>query len=427
MRLVLFCHTAEFGGTEKHTTDLASVLAERGHAVTLVALGEPVFDVAGLTAAGVHFHHAPIGRPVADLSFADWRAAFHPFPADIAVFTKTHFEFGSVRLDLALRTVFPHAICVEHSIPFPLTARPLASWFARAVQSLGLPVPWNFDLWRHARRGIGPARVVTVCQANRRRLVREYRYPGRKIGVVHNGVDPAVFRPDTARRAAARQAWGVPIESFVFGAVGRLCPVKGYDVAIAAFARLRAATDRDVRLVLVGDGVLADDLKRQAASLGDAIVLPGRTETPWESLCGLDCFLMPSRVEGLPYALLEAMAAEVYPLATPVAGIPEVLSDPAVGDLVPVDDIEAWAAAMGRVLAMPDAERHRAGAAGRAHVVQHFDAGRQYQEFAELLEKFRYSWRPWVGAMGIRLLGRIVYGAGIGGVGRRLRRYLEWE
>jgi glycosyltransferase involved in cell wall biosynthesis len=117
-------------------------------------------------------------------------------------------------------------------------------------------------------------------------------------------------------------------------------------------------------LVLIGLGPLEADLKALAAQLGvgDRVLFPGSRDDVYRLLPALDVFALSSRFEGLPIALLEAMATGVAPVATRVGGIPEVITDGQDGLLVDPGDTSALAAALARVLGDDDL-RARVGAA----------------------------------------------------------------
>ena len=168
-------------------------------------------------------------------------------------------------------------------------------------------------------------------------------------------------------------------ETFAFTAptvitVGRLVEQKGIDVLLAAWAKV-AASLPDWRLALVGDGPLADELKEQAGKLGveDSVDWVGHVSDPFPLLRGAKLFVMTSRFEGTPNALLEAMAC----------GLPAVVSDASPGPceligtdesraglIVPVEDANATADAILR-LVRQDTLRRRFGLAARERVRAH--------------------------------------------------------
>lgn len=154
----------------------------------------------------------------------------------------------------------------------------------------------------------------------------------------------------------------------VIGNVARLAAQKGHRYLIEA-APLVLARYPGARFVIVGDGELAADLEEQArgAGLAERFELPGHREDVPECLASFDVFAFPSLFEGLCLAVIEAQAAGVPVVATPVGGIPENVVDGETGLLCPPRDPVALAAAIVRLLDHPeDAERMAARAQGLA-------------------------------------------------------------
>jgi glycosyltransferase involved in cell wall biosynthesis len=205
---------------------------------------------------------------------------------------------------------------------------------------------------------------------------------------VHNGVDPARFVRRADWRAETRRRWGVPDDAVVLGSVARLARVKGHAVSIRALARAQPTSARPLRLVLVGDGPEGDALRALArdAGVADHVIFAGASSESWKAYSGIDLLLMPSIREGLPLALLEAMAAGCVPIATAVGGIPEVLTSAELGWLVPAGDAAAFEAAVRAAVACAPDELERRAVNARAHVVARFDERRQIAELANRLE-----------------------------------------
>jgi hypothetical protein len=207
---------------------------------------------------------------------------------------------------------------------------------------------------------------------------------------VHNGIDMGTFRRDPRWRDATREAWGIPRDALVFGAVGRLDPVKGYDLAIEAFEKVtRRLGSRDVRLVLVGEGPARAELDRlvRDKGLGDRVLFPGFTDRPQEVYPALDVFVMPSLNEGLPLALVEAMASECCPIATNVGGVPEVIVDSTLGWIVPSGDRSRFADAMCEATRLDPQEMTRMGQRARTYVASRFDGRVTLAAIADLIER----------------------------------------
>jgi glycosyltransferase involved in cell wall biosynthesis len=170
--------------------------------------------------------------------------------------------------------------------------------------------------------------------------------PGQFV-TIPSGVPVARLRAAAPTRAEARARLGVPAAAFVIAAVGRLVPIKGYDVLIDALPAVAAALP-DTRLLLVGGGPLRPELEAQAARLGmtDRVTITGATRDVVTALAAADALAAPSRNEGMGRAIVEAMALGVPPVGTTVGGIPSVIVDRECGRLVPSEDALALARAL---------------------------------------------------------------------------------
>ena len=196
--------------------------------------------------------------------------------------------------------------------------------------------------------------------------VAAFGVPRDRIDVVPNGVDGEIFRPGDRAGARAELGQGGDRTRWILY-VGRLEAAKGVLDLLDGFARL-AARRPDVRLVLVGDGGARAACAEAAARLGDRLLVLGArplAEVPrWMAAC--DVLTLPSWNEGTPNVLLEALACGRRVVATRVGGIPDVVTGPLVGDLVPARDPAALADALGRAVDMSydAAEVARTGARG---------------------------------------------------------------
>jgi glycosyltransferase involved in cell wall biosynthesis len=187
--------------------------------------------------------------------------------------------------------------------------------------------------------------------------------PRGRVTVIPNGVDVDRFEAAPADRLALGAADGEP----VIGSVGCLAARKDYGTLLEALARL-AAEGRPFHAALVGDGPerAALEARASALGLGDRVTFLGERSDVERLLPGMDVFVLSSREEGIPNALLEAMAAGRAAVATAVGGTPEVLEDGATGWLVPARDPEALARALEQALERPDEAARRGAAARRA-------------------------------------------------------------
>ena len=185
--------------------------------------------------------------------------------------------------------------------------------------------------------------------------------PRARITVIPNGVDVGRFSGHAVDRARLGVNGGLP----VVGSVGCLAARKDYGTLLEALALLRVR-GRDVQAVLVGDGKDRPELEARAKTLGiaDRVRFLGERSDIPALLPAMDVFALSSREEGIPNALLEAMAAARPSVATAVGGTPEVMTDGETGWLVPPRSPEAMAAALEQALGDP-AEATRRGAAAR--------------------------------------------------------------
>lgn len=204
--------------------------------------------------------------------------------------------------------------------------------------------------------------VVAVSGEIRQTLIGHGADPSR-VHRIPNGVDAVHFRRDPALRDRVRARLGVPEGALVIGSVGRLEGEKRFDLLIEAGERLRI--DRPLRIAVIGEGSCRRPLEEQARSLGAAglLLLPGHSHDPREAHHALDVYVQTSDTEGIPNAVLEAMALETPIVATRVGGTAELVEDGVHGLLVPPRDSAALAAAIERTLADPEGTARRVRAA----------------------------------------------------------------
>jgi glycosyltransferase involved in cell wall biosynthesis len=166
---------------------------------------------------------------------------------------------------------------------------------------------------------------------------------------IFNGIDVSAFEERKGDRSSLRTSLGFKPEEIVCISVGRLVPVKGLSDLLSAFA-IAHNQNPELRLLLVGDGELRQDLEREVQELkiGDVVQLVGWREDIPELLDVADLFVLTSHNEGLGLVLVEAMVKKLPVVATAVGGVPEVVIDGVTGSLVPAGDSVAIASAIAR-------------------------------------------------------------------------------
>jgi glycosyltransferase involved in cell wall biosynthesis/protein-tyrosine-phosphatase len=203
--------------------------------------------------------------------------------------------------------------------------------------------------------------------------LRASGYRPTSVTHIHNGVDlVAIDRRAPKDARDIRRELGIDPYAVVIGTVGRLSPVKGHASLLRAARRI-LQRHPGVTFLIVGSGPLESGLRAEAASLGidGACVFAGARQDVHDLIAAMDVFVLPSLDEGIPMALLEAMALRVPVVATAVGGVPEVVEDGVSGILIPPADHEALADGCLRLIA--DREWARAiGTRGRHLVEQRF-------------------------------------------------------
>lgn len=279
---------------------LADEAADAGAAVTCIGVGRPPIDPRW------------IGR---------LRRLLHDDPFDI-VHTHAPLPAAAARLLAPGSTAFVHT---EHNL-WPRYRGP-----TRALNAI---------TWR--RNGHAFAVSASVASSVRPR----WRRAAPEVEVALQGLDLTRFSGGPDARTEARGRLGIAGDAVVVGTVGNLVAKKDHATLVRAVAGLGA----HVHLVIVGTGPLADSLDSLAASMSVTLHLIGaRADVP-ALLPGFDVFCLSSRFEGLPIALLEAMASGVPIVASDVGGVGEVVTHGVDGLLVPSGDPLALASALHKVL-----------------------------------------------------------------------------
>lgn len=205
--------------------------------------------------------------------------------------------------------------------------------------------------------------------------------PKHKLHVVPNGINTTQFRRHDHDRTPVLEEMGIPPNASVIGTVGRLNEIKCQDLLIRSFFRVHRDIP-DAHLLLVGDGPMWAELQALTEALGltDCIHFAGYQAEPERFLKAMDVFVLTSRTEGLPLAILEAWAAGLPVIATRVGGIPRLIDDGQTGILIDSGDVAGLTSALHEVLTNSE-EAHRIGEAGRQRAETDFDTRRMAGDY----------------------------------------------
>lgn len=225
--------------------------------------------------------------------------------------------------------------------------------------------------------------VVVVSDETARAFARSTRSRTRKVVVVPNGVDTERY-PAPVDRARLRSELGLAPSHHAMIMVGTFKRQKGHVHLVRALERV-APRFPGLRLLLAGDGELRPEIERlvRDAGLADRVRFLGSRRDVPALLAASDSFVLPSLWEGLPIALVEAMASGLPVVATAVSGTSQVMVDGTTGWLVEPGRPDVLADAISELLRDPERAR-RMAATGRERVNRWFSARRQAEHLASL-------------------------------------------
>ena len=268
----------------------------------------------------------------------------------------------------------------------------LAAWICHRLADVG----YSFTAHAHdlyvddsmLRTKVSDARfVVTIARFNEE-ILSGLNASGTPIKVVHCGIDLSRYR--FRERTIPRSG---PVTVLC---VASLQEYKGHRFLLEALATGGPQTSR-IRLDLIGAGHLETQLRQQAASLGltDRVRFLGARDEAYvaQALADADLFVLPSviardgQMEGLPVALMEALASGVPTVSTELSGIPEIIVNEVTGLLAAAGDSAALADALESMMTDPDLAQ-RCTRRGRSLVEQEFDLDRNVGTLADLFEHF---------------------------------------
>ena len=341
VRIAYVINSVEGGGAQSPVPAIARVFRDYGAKVRVFALtrrdgrGLPAIERAGLD---------PLVREGGEkdhLAAARW-------------LTTQLRDWGATHLWTSLSRATILGLLVG-----PKLGLPVISWQHNAFLK-----PWNRRLMRllqsRAELWVGDSRSVTNLTAQRLAVEQDRL------------VTWPIYCADPAMPVAKPWAPGDPLR---IGSLGRLHPAKGYDVLIAALARLQAngfAPPAPLEITIAGEGAERGRLEKLARDAGiENIRFPGHTDNPRDFLAGLHLYVQPSRAEGFCIAAHEALTAGLPIVASSVGELLHTVVTCKAGFVVPPEDANALAAALVKALSDP-AALARMGTAARADMLQRF-------------------------------------------------------
>ncbi|WLD12409.1 glycosyltransferase family 4 protein [Planctellipticum variicoloris] len=206
---------------------------------------------------------------------------------------------------------------------------------------------------------------------------------------VRNGVEVnRAFEHGAAHRAVLSRT-GFPDDSILVITACRLSEEKGLDCGVEAFAKVQEERPNlKIRWVIAGAGPEEARIREQIfrLDLQDRICLWGFEASVSSILPAFRIFFLPSRREGLPLSLLEAMLAGCLPVVSDVDGIPEVLGGSGIGVMTAQDDVGGLAAGLIRMAELAEGGRSEMVAAAQSRVRDHFSQSKVLDELCEVIE-----------------------------------------
>lgn len=339
--IAIFLPSLNGGGAERVMVTLANAITARGFLVDLVLA----------TAQGPYLKDVSPAVRVIDLKAGRVIKALFPL-----------VRYLRRERPMSMLSAMGHANVVA------LLARKLARVSTRVVVSerglisgehalaRGLAAHLNF--WLIPLLYPGADGICAVSQVAAQDLATFARLPSQRVQYIYNPFDLA--RISRLAAEPLNHPWFAPGQPPVLLAIGRMNEAKDFPTLIRAFAQLHQR--RAARLVILGEGELRSELEALLLQLNlhaDTVQMPGFVANPFAWLARCSLFVLSSRREGLPSALIEAIACGAPVVSTNcLSGPDEILQGGHWGRLVPVGDVDALAQAMAATLDTPPAARH---------------------------------------------------------------------
>ncbi len=331
----------KWGGGEKWMIHAGKGLASRGHQVTIACLPGSVIE-----------------KKSKEAGLQTW--SFN-ISADIAI-----WKIPSLKLFLLSNKIDALICCQNKDVKIGARA-------ARQVGTKAIFARQGVQNLTNRKKYIKPfTQYIDGIITNTNSIKDTYEafgwFPDNFIHVIYNGVDLEIV----VEEMDLRKKYQLPDNCSIIFSAGRLDRQKGFDLLIEV-AKIAKDKNLNWQFIIAGEGKLKENLKAQASKLGvaDMIHLTGFSHHVTSMLAASDIFVMPSRYEGMPNALLEAMAAGKANVATSVNGAPELVVDGVTGYLVETENVNQLFDRISEILTNINL-RISMGARSRERVEQHF-------------------------------------------------------
>jgi glycosyltransferase involved in cell wall biosynthesis len=350
------------GGLERVVIDLAKEIGTFQQTASILCVDNPGTLAAHASAVGAKLYCAEKGPGLHWSTVDRIRSILRELRPDVI---HTHQISALLYLVPIERELMPVLVHTEHSNQF---------WRCKTFRDRLRYFSMLTIAGRRADRVFGVSQDATQSIARSRVIAKN------KVFTVPNGIDLSKFQM-RSRDASFRRSIGIPDDSLVLGSVGRLDEVKRPDILLAAFAAINSQFP-NTHLLLVGDGPLMSDLRRQAADLkiSDRVHFTGFQDNPAPYLHLLDIFVLTSRMEGMPLSVIEAAASGIPVIASNVGGLSEMSNGNQSILLYDFQDMDALHAGLRRLITDFNF-RHQLGESGRKFAVSAYSSKRMALDY----------------------------------------------
>ncbi|KAM3099320.1 glycosyltransferase [Phormidesmis sp. 146-35] len=328
LRVVVYTDSAGIGGAEISLGHLVATASEK---IEITVVG-----VSSLVVNAIADRRSQSSRICLSDNFLDHLLTFNRLRPDI------------IHINLCTPWACLTALSAALLLPYARVIR---------VDQLPLRTTDAIALWRTRFLSLRVDAHVAVGEASSRKMEDFYALGRHSVISIPNGV------PDLGEPKPLPQR-----KPMIVGSIGRLDAMKAHDILLRAIAQVE-----NTQVVILGEGDQRNSLEQLAAELGigDRVTLPGWVENPRAYLPQFDVVALPSRSEGFPLAMVEAMLAGIPVIATRVGSMPEAITDGETGMLIEKNDVNGLVNSLRRLRDDPRL-RIRLGQQARKKAVSHF-------------------------------------------------------